>query len=81
MLYIIIRLLYRQKRGDCLVLLRTHPTARRVLEAVEAAKVVKAEETLVNYIRQLGLPSWNNGPKLSLNPKVSKPPSQLILPL
>ena len=46
MLYIMIRLLYRQKRGDYLVLLETHPTAGRaleVLEAVEAAKAVKVE--------------------------------------
>ena len=50
-------MLYRQKRGDCLVLLRIYPTARRVLkvlEVVEVAKAVKAE-TLINYIRQLGL--------------------------
>jgi hypothetical protein len=40
MLYIIKRLLYRQKRGDYLVLLRIYPIARRVLEAVEAAKAL-----------------------------------------
>ena len=51
MLYIIIRLLYRQKRGDCLVLLRIYPTAKRKLEVVEVAEVVKVEETLVNYAR------------------------------
>ena len=50
-----IRLLYRQKRGDYLVLLRIYLTARKALEAVEVAKAVKVEKTLVNYIRQLGL--------------------------
>jgi len=52
-----IRLLYRQKRGDYLVLLRTHSTAKRALEVVEVAKAVKVKEILINYAHQLGLPS------------------------